>query len=65
MFDIISSQKFQMSVRKLLLVFKLSRGFEVSRREKKVCPSTFLIKIDLDPLSSRGIRRKPIVSSEQ
>lgn len=64
MFDIIPSQKFQMSVRKLPLVFKLSRGFEVSRREKKVCPSTFLIKIELDLLSSGGIRRKPRVSSE-
>lgn len=41
MFDIISSQKFQMSVRKLLLVFKLSRGFEVSRREKKGVPFNF------------------------
>lgn len=63
MFDIIPSQKFQMSVRKLPLVFKLSRGFEVSRREKKG-PLTFLIKIELDLLSSGGIRRKPRVTSE-
>lgn len=46
MFDISPSQKFQMSMRKPLLVFKQSREFqgvkEREREKKKVCPSIFL-----------------------
>lgn len=64
MFDIIPSQKFQMSVRKLPLVCKLSRGFEGVKERKKACPSTFLIKTELGLLSSGGMRRKPRESSE-
>lgn len=41
MFDIIPSQKFQMSVRKLPLVFKLSRGFEGVKERKKGVPFNF------------------------
>lgn len=46
MFDISPRQKLQMSTRKPMLVFKLSRGFqgvkEREREKKKVC-SIFLI----------------------
>lgn len=46
------------------LCLSYQEGLKASRREKKVCPSTFLIKTELGLLSSGGIRRKPRESSE-
>lgn len=46
------------------LCLSYQEGLKASRREKKVCPSTFLIKIELDLLSSGGLRREPRESSE-
>lgn len=65
MFDILPSQKFQMSMRKPLLVFKRSRGFQgVKERKKGVSFHLPNLKTALDRLSSGATRSRPRVGGE-